>query len=421
MIFRSKSDCDGPAWVGYLFDTFGYGITYSYLSPVTAYQFYYKISPLQNSISKISEAISELPLVMVKDDETDVLIKEHPVLELLKAPSPLTTTKRFLDNLATSFMATNEIWVIVRGNVEREPLELVFVHPFNVTINQDAGNIWPLSVQTNLPGERRMYLREEVKGRFRYFDKMKLNEIFPYVAESSDISSVGSFRGVSKLTSLKDELLSYSSSVLNNTASIDNQGRPSGIVSPEKDDFDEDQMDDLTKILKDIQGANKSGRMFVIPAAVKAVFERWSPKDMDFDKLQVAVKKSIWNLFSIPLPIVSDEGQTYSNFSESQTAFYDEAVNPQWAAVSDCLKWILETRYDMQGLSIWYNPFEVPALKRRAIVQMESMHKGNALTTNEIRQSAGFEDIEEGNDVIVLAKNTTLSNIQEGASFDSGS
>ena len=152
-------------------------------------------------------------------------------------------------------------------------------------------------------------------------------------------------------------------------------------------------------------------------AAVEAAFPQWKPKDMDYATLQKNVKTNIWNLYSMPLPIVSEEGQTYSNFAEAQTAFYDEAVNENWHILADALKWILQTRFELDGLIIDYNPYEVPALKRRAINTMQDMTKSEALTIDEIRSFAGYENVDDGDNVMISIKKTTLSAAVEGPSF----
>ncbi len=415
---ENKKSSGSFDYVSYLFNAYGEEIAYSFLSPLTSYKFYHKISPLQSTVKKISTAIANLPLILSSEEDPENFTKDGEVLELLNKPSPLTTKKQFLLDLSVSMMLTREMWVIARGNVNFEPLELVFVHPYNITVTQDTTNFWPLKIQVKRPGELITFFREEIKGRFRYFDKMGMNELFPYISENNDGSGINSFRGVSNLTSLKDELLSYSASVVSNTATLKNAGRPSGIISPKDDSLDEDQMEAIRESLRDIEGAYNSGRTFISPYALESLFPQWKPKDMDFEKLQKNVKLSVWNLYSMPLPIVSPDGQKFSNFSESQVAFYDEAVDSVWSIISDGLKWMLSTRYEMEGINISFNPFEVPALRRRAIEQMESMNKGNALSTNEIRRSAGYEEIEGGEDIIIEANRVPLKSVIEGASFE---
>lgn len=412
-----RKNTHGVNWATSLLNVFGGNIVAPNIPPNLAYQFYHKISPLQGTISKIHDAIGTLPLVLREEDNPEILIKEHPILTLLKKPSPLTTKKKFLTQSAKSLMLTREVYIVARGPVMRPPLELVFVDPSKVQIFEDIESTWPIKINTNINGDRRDYFREDVKGRWRYFDKMHLNEIFPYIAEPDDGIAGNSFRGISPLTSLKDELLSYSASVMGNTAGIENAGRPSGIITPEDDELTEDQYEDLSQSVKESIGAVNSGKVWLLPHRVKAAFERWAPKDMDYEVLQQNIKTNIWNLYSMPLPIVSEKGQTYSNFAEAQTAFYDEAVNENWHILADALKWALETRYDLDGLIIDYNPYEVPALKRRAINIMQDMTKAEALTIDEIRSFAGYDKVDDGDNVMISIKKTTLEAAVEGPSF----
>lgn len=405
--------------VDFLFSSFGCGIGESWIAPSLAYKFYHKISPLQGTISKIADAIGTLPLVLRDENEPDVLIKESDILDILKTPSPLTTKKQFLTNSAISLMLTRSLYIVARGPVMRPPVELVFVHSYNIAIVSDASSEWPTKITTDIRGDSRDYFREMVKGRWRYFDKMRMNEIFPYISERSEEDSSSYFGAISPLTSIKDELLSYSASILGNTASIENSGRPSGIISPKDDELGEEQYDELKKSLKEeMAGARNSGQIVIVPAAVEAAFPEWAPKDMDYETLQKNVKTNIWNLYSMPFPIVSENNQTFNNAEIGQIAFYDEAVNENWSNLSDALKWILMTRYDMTDLLIDYNPLEVPALKRRAVSLMKEMAESQVLSVNEARNSGGFVDTPDGDSILVDSKKTTLTSVVEGPSFD---
>lgn len=404
--------------VDFLFSSFGTGIMNTFLSAQLAYTFYNKISPLQGTVSKIANAIGSLPLAIRDEKQPDTLIKDSEILDLLKNPSPLTTKSQFFTNCAVSMMLTKEMYIVLRGPIGRKPSEMVMIHPYSVQLIGDVANAWPLKIYTNINGDRRYYYRELIQGRYRYIDKMRMNEIFPYISERSDDSTTGYFRGISPLTSMKDELLSYSASILGNTKSIENSGRPSGIIAPKDDELGEEQYDDLKKSIRDqVAGVDNNGNVVVVPARVEAVFPEWAPKDMDYETLQKNVKTNLWNLYSMPFPIVSDTNQTFNNAEIAQISFYDEAVNVNWSIVADALRWALETRYEMKGLMIDYNPLEVPALRRRAINIMKEMRETSSLRINEIRNTGGFEDDPDGENILVSSKDTTLGAVVDGASF----
>ena len=167
-------------WANSLLDTFGGNIVAPNIPPNLAYQFYHKISPLQGTISKIHDAIGTLPLVLREEDNPEILIKESPILTLLKKPSPLTTKKKFLTQSAKSLMLTRELYIVARGPVNRPPLELVFVDPSKIQIFEDINSTWPVKINTNINGDRRDYFREDVRGRWRYFDKLRF-QINPHI------------------------------------------------------------------------------------------------------------------------------------------------------------------------------------------------------------------------------------------------
>lgn len=398
--------------VSYLFNQFGLGISNSFLSSRTAYNMYNGIAPLQSTVTKIANAIGGLPLVLRREDEPDEIIKDSEVLDILANPSTVSTGKQFLIDCAISVMTTRELWLVIRGMPNQAPLSTEFIHPYDVQTIMDTTSIWPIRIYTNVDGNRIWYDREEVDGRFRYLDRTKLNEIYPFISERTP-----TFRGISPLTAIKDELLGYSASIVGNTASIENASKPSGIISP-KGPLTEKQWDDLQASMEDITGPENNGKVVLLPANVESAFPQWAPKDMDYATLQKNTVISVANLYSMPLPIILPDSQKFSNYSESQTAFYDEAVNEVTGILFDALKWILGTRIDMTGVILSYNQFEVPALRRRAIEQMEVQFKANALSTNEIRKSAGYEEIPDGNDIMVPGVLVPLSAAVVAPSFE---
>ena len=62
-----KSACTSTH-LDYLMSSYGIGIFWYYIEPVTAYRFYDKIGPLQSTVSKITRAIGNLPLVLRNED-----------------------------------------------------------------------------------------------------------------------------------------------------------------------------------------------------------------------------------------------------------------------------------------------------------------------------------------------------------------
>lgn len=415
-VVEVKSSGGVPGYATYLFNNFGDNIGETYLAPQTAYRMYHKIGPLQSTIVKVADAVADLPLVLRSESEPEDITKDAEILDLLNKPSELTTKKQFLADCATSLMLTRELWVVARGFSTGAPEELSFIHPYNVQIIEDVEHQWPAKIYTNVNGDRRYYTREEWGGRYRYFDSTRLNEIFPYIKGRNVSGSSGYFRGISPISSVKDELLGYSASIIGNTSAVENGNRPSGIISPKNDNMSDKQWDDLQNSMEKLQGAGQNGKVFLLPTNVESAFQAWAPKDMDYETLQRNVKMNLWNLYQIPFPMVSDSNQTFNNVETAELSFYDNAVNSVWADVSDALKWAMETRYDLTGYSLSYNQFEVPALRRRAVRMMKEM-VDTPLSLDEIRNSGGYDDVPNGDIILVNSGKTTLDSVVEGGSF----
>jgi HK97 family phage portal protein len=406
-----KSSSKIPSFLTGLYNEYGSDLFVSVISPRFAYKLYHSIGIVKTTISTVTDEVSCLPIVLRDKNEPDKIIRDHEILTLLYNPDENTTKEDFFENMGRSFGLTNEMWMIAKGDVNRKPIELKYCHPYDISIHQESGNLWPRKIEYRFQNTMLSFYREVDNrsiNRYRYIDNSRFNELFPMISDQT----IGSdFRAANPLTGIKDDLLSFKSSTTANKKTIDNSGRPSGVVSSKTDDVDDETIDMVEKALESYRGAENSGKIMYIPASIETSFDKWSPKDMDDKVLRDDTREDLWNQYKIPLPLMSSSAQTYSNFSEAKAALYDSSINPFSKRIFAWLKLALSTRMDFGELFISYDELEVPALKERAINNMIKRKDTTVITVNENRASGGLPPQDGGDDVLVTANLVKLDTI----------
>lgn len=380
------------------------------IAPKDAYSFYESVSPLSDSVRKISEKIRTLSFGLKnKDGEIE---KDHEIIQLLKNPGGGISSALFIEELTKSMLLTSENWVIARGNVDRPPLELAFVRPFEISVTTSSKDGLPLLIQTTAPNDKRTYTREDGPNGFRYIDEMRLNEIIPNIAETTSDEST---RGQSKLAGIKDDLEQLRNGKTHNLSLLKNGAKPSLIAMPKEGSLQQDAVNSIAGYFKaQQQGANNAGNVWVQSKPLDIQGFGMTNTDMDYKDLQRDASYSVYNTFNIPLSLVSAETMTMDNYKISIRSLYTEAVFPEWRNIIPPLVAALAPRYkNLDGMVADFDPLSIPAMRETWIDQMTSLRNSKSVSVNEARRAGGFEDIPGGDVVLIQANELPLMSVEE--------
>jgi hypothetical protein len=92
---------------------------------------------------------------------------------------------------------------------------------------------------------------------------------------------------------------------------------------------------------------------------------------------------------------------TRSNYEAAQFVLYDRPVTNTFDHVFSGLAAAFNCRLpDSDKIKIVFNPHEVPALRTRQADRMETLRKSYSLSTNEIRATAGYSPLPDGDAVL---------------------
>ena len=376
-----------------------------------AIQLYNMTAPLQNAVEIISREISSL-IPVLKSKKNGEVIREHPVLELLRAPNADSSGIKFLASCANFFLITgNNYWSAV-GNIARDPLEVWNLYPQATQPYADVKDGFAAYYTLQEQSGHIEYKRSEVKGRFRYYSQDDL-ELWHLKRFNPN---VGSLTGQSLSTSLLSEIDQFNYASVHNVSLLKRGARPSGILLVSGGTNSEgvpvggltdEQFNRLRTQFGRYMGAENSGKVFIADG-VKVDYKDMlvSNRDMDWMEGRKDVRQSIYTHYSIPLPLISGNRQTFSNLDAAGAQLYDAAVLPFANMIFMELSLFLMPRYkDGDKYELTYDDTVIPALRKRKTAEIKEKQSTGIYTINELRTMAGKESLDQGGDQLYRPSN----------------
>ena len=403
-VFKKNQPCDSrypyyqPLMVGLhdkLIHSGNYDIASAYAS-----SYYRNVQPLYDAIERIATALGSIK-PRVWDNEKEEWT-DHEVLDLLKAPDGDLTWSEFFSNSGRWLMlAGNTEWV-AGGKVNEKPIEVRAVNPQYVTAQriyfktQSGRKSDPYAGMYELHepwGASQFNRYENNKERqFRYYNADKDLEIY-HIKNFTTVS--GSLFGLSILNPIYYEMEQYISLSIHNLALMKNGAR-AGLVIKVENQLSPDQEDRLHAEIDQIYaGEYNANRTIILNGAMDAVDLGKTNKEMDYVKLRKSILDGIYSTFRIPLPMVSADRMTLSNYAVSQLMLYDHTIEPYANKLFEELTRFLMPRYgDVEGrYSITFDNRDISALESRRNEQVKTVKDVGVLTTNELRLELGYDEI----------------------------
>lgn len=379
------------------FLVFGSG---SAASASSALRLYEQSTAVSIPINIIADAFAVVNPVLMMGQE---IVPDHPVLDLIRRPSPWFTQELFLEAIAKDYLITGESSIVALGNVNRPPLELQPLSPKSMTPVReqasDAASSWHVSGNT-LTG---VYRPPEGPSReIRYLNGTlrELKVIRNYSTRDNSL-----LRGQSLLVSAAKQARQDILGTEHNVQLLERGGRVSLVFH-----FDEDVRGDdydalVEKVRKQFGGASKAGEIGVTTGGKLNIEQIGvAPKDMDYGGLQATAQKAVALVYRVPLPLISDQRQTLNNYREGKLALYDDAVIPLSRRVLGGLGELLLPRFDVDPSKarLAMNPDDVTALVSRRNDELLKRKQIGVETVDEYRALLGREQLKEGGDVVYL-------------------
>lgn len=386
-----------------------------FLDPRQAYFYFETVSPLQSTVKRIAQTVAHLPLAVVSAKEPNDLQPDHQILQLLTGTSSGYINQTLLQDLAVSYLITEEAYLVLKGNINRPPLDISAIRPYEV-LRDNSTNIdgYPnkITTTTQYDGTMRIYHRKKIDGIYRYIDQddknsdAALNELVPIIGIKSKSDPT---RGLSRLMALQRPLNQLVSGDIYNAKLLKSGVKPWMILSP-KEDLSPDDQRELQESLKEVQGVQQVGGIFILPNNMQNISSQTiNNREMEYIELIKEVKQRIDNAFYMPVPINSPEHMSYNNYNTAQLAYYDTPVTNLVENLFPFIVTILSARLKIkEQLKITYNEHQVPALQNRSAERMASLAKTETMKLDELRDLIGLGHVEGGDKIYISANKIPL-------------
>lgn len=383
------------------YDQFGF-----WLSDTLAFWLWEKSDTVGHAVDKISWAFQSITPAL-RDKHTGEIINrssDHPFLELLSSPGFLMDSAQLKYALMTSFLVTGNCFPILQGNVNYEPIGIHTLSANKANLQPD-GNNFLYTINFTQNEDPQLYRRQMIPKR-----KTAVFQAENMLSETIQLLIKKRRWGIqaqSPLERIYYQTITKYYGHIHNAGIMKNASRPGGMFSPGDGPMSQTQYESFQQEIETkFSGPSNAGRNIVAPRPVKYENLLLNTRDMDFINLIENSKDSIYNMYDIPLAMVSKETMTNANFTESQTAFYDQAVLPRATFLLKRLGDFALPRYkDGDRYELIVDEKQLPALKARMFDRAESMRNVGAFSDNEIRTEAGYESLGADGDIVYKPAN----------------
>lgn len=177
-------------------------------------------------------------------------------------------------------------------------------------------------------------------------------------------------------------------------------GFPPGVLSSESDvPITDDDRDSFKAAWKRTVGGGENANIPVLsPTKMTWLALGLKSADMELLESQKSDLKDIARVYSVPLPIVTDDKSTYNNILEAEKALWMKAIVPEMISFRDGFNNLITRKYnEATGQEFWcdFDLKAVPALQedkaKKSEQLLKEMEKG-LWTGNEVRRMLDYEE-----------------------------
>lgn len=364
-----------------------------YFSNSEAFWMFEKSAVVKDAIERLAIPFSDIAPALQDRKTGEYLTKpdDHPLLKKLSEPSFNFDSTKLKYSLMVSYLISGAAYPVATGNINFEPSQIESIMANKVTLQ--PGRIDELQKIQFTATNQNIYIRQEIPKR-----KTVVFQTQSQLSETMQICLVHKSSGIQSLSPLESvyyQALTKYFGDKHNYGLVKNAARPGGLwSSTEKEGMSQEQWEALkSEVAKFV--ANP-GRDIVAPSLVKYENFLLKPTDMDFVNLIDASKPDIYNIYDIPLALTTVGAMTQSNYENSMIALYDNGVCPRASYVFNRLGEFLLPRYaDGDKYILTYDKKSIDALKSRMLDDSKKMRETSSFTENEIRNTSGFEDLDD--------------------------
>lgn len=364
------------------------------------------------AVTKITQNFSPID-PRVFDKKNKQFLPTHPLTDLInKRANPFQYPALFKDELSSFYLLTGNVYIDVMSKLsdvrgQQPVIELRILNPKEIQPVSTGTTGFVTSYIYNAADISVTYHYDIIAQKYLNGNGSELLHLKSFNPKSSSTN----FLGISALEPLILEIEQYLQASIHNLSVLKNQGRPSAIVTTDKEEggglsLTNEQISEVKKRFTEIKGSENAGKINFLPFNLKWQAISESIKDMDFKTLKTMTEEAVYKAFSIPLTFASNDAGTFNNKASDKLTLFDDAVIPLTKRIYSFVGTKLLPRYpNSDNLELKVDQSEIPVLARRQIAVTKEKAELGALSTNEIRTEIGKETIGKEGDIIYQPAN----------------
>ncbi len=334
------------------------------------------------SVRMIAEAIGCMPMLLYDGDSE---IEDHPLLTLVRRPSPTSTTADLLEQFVGFLLVSGNAYLEAVTTNGSDIRALYALRPDRMTIVPGPDG-WPDGHAYTLDGRTTRITGDAAPGTARILHLKLFHPLDDHY-------------GLSPIEAASSAIDLHNTASQWNKALLDNSARPSGalVYTARDGNLTTDQFDRLKRELESgFQGAGNAGRPLLLEGGLDWKAMSLSPKDLDFIEARNSAAREIALALGVPPMLLAIPGDnTYSNYQEATRAFWRQTVLPLATRISAALsQWLAQP----QGLTLKFDLDQVDALTPEREALWTRLDAATFLTPNEKRAAAGYDPLADGDD-----------------------
>ncbi len=243
------------------------------------------------------------------------IFTEHPLLELLQAPSPTYDYSRLMGIVIHD--------VLVDGNaylgINREsvlPSELIRIDPNRIKPHKSSDAI-------TVPFDQWEY--RDPKGQLRYVLVSEVVHIAMGVDPNDQRLGFAPYKALKRAQYTLDQASNYSASIMRN------MGVTGGIISP-KEPHTTFEPEEIVKVWNSKTRGDRVGEVMALDMPIDIQFPQNNPQKMALDTIQDRPESDICAVFGVPAQVVGLHSgrlsKTYANMKEAREIAWEETIIP---------------------------------------------------------------------------------------------
>lgn len=367
---------------------------------------------LFTAVQAMSSAAAAISLNVYKRSDSSELAG-HPVLDLLRRPSPFFTDADFFTAAYAYYkIAGNSYleWSTLQEDGEGAvPQELYVLPPINMKVI--AGILYVAGYRFEFNGQTKNYPYDIIKHKCR-------------VLHWKTFNPNDNWYGMSACEAAAMSIDTHNKASESNKALLDNGMRPCGalVYAPKGEDADDTLTDEQYKTLKtrmdeNWSGSSNRGRPLLLEGGLQWQQMSLTPDDMDFLAGKNTDAIGIANALNYPPFLLGlDTGQaTFNNVAEAKVALYEDGILPMVDSLKKKMtNWLAP--YFGDDWYIDYDPDMIAALQPKRDKVWARLEKADWLTPNEKREETKYAPRPDGDVILVSSLLIPLADVssQEG-------